>query len=74
MTQFLESAISYFDMENQTKKANVQKLMPEIIAFLEKYGLSGDLENQQVLRVVPDLEAIRQRIEDTTSLYFPDNS
>ena len=61
-------------MEDESKKANVQKLMPEIIAFLEKYGFSSDLANQEVLHVVPDLEAIRKTIEDTTSFFSSDNS
>ena len=74
LTQFLESTILLPTMETERKQANVQKLMPEIIAFLEKYGLSSDLANQEVLHVVPDLEAIRQTIEDTTSLFFSDNS
>ena len=61
-------------MENERKKSDVQKLMPEITAFLEKYGLSSDQENKEILRVVPDLKAIRQTIKDTTSLFFPDDS
>ena len=61
-------------MEDGSKKVDVQKLMPEIIAFLEKYGLSCDLENQEILHAVPDLVAIRQTIEDATSLFFTDNS
>ena len=61
-------------MEDKSRKANIQKLMPEIIAFLEKYGFSSDLGNQQVVNAVPDLEAIRQTIENTTSLFFSDDT
>ena len=61
-------------MEDGSKKVDVQKLMPEIIAFLEKHGLSSDLENQEILPAVPDLVAIRQTIENATALFFPDNS
>ena len=74
LTQFLESAIFLITMEDERIKADIQKLMPEIIAFLEKYGFSNDLGNQEILHVVPDLESIRKTIENTTSLFFPDNS